>query len=487
MAKSRNDSYHEIENRLAGKHLLRKEMSWTMLFVYSILALMILYSFTYKGYDIVGEMFLSQPTQAMMTSKKIDYKSFFYASTVIFVLLFLLLYPSSYTQKVRQMQIKLSKKGSLSDIDHAVLKIWEYIDKLLYFIFFPLSVLFLSGIPVRDRNRIYFRMGWLNHLEKNFFKQEFVKTDGYKRPKEMILLNRYPEYFTKEKGEKAKTSNEFAFTRWLFKSNKEFHDLMLIAEGFIISAPPKYDSILNAKSYRDKMKSLNGDIDKFRLYNGKDEVLFSHDLIKDLIDDESDKFESFIRKYAFSSRMLFSRRFAKYSFALKKDVNIRKYLFPATKKAEIVDEVLNDPEKFKNHLVFALVCYFRFVMFKMIIGQYVNFPAGVIVVKQRDYTIRMITEIFDDRTLINIVDNKNDGSTGSFESDNLTNLFLTALNHYRVGAEISYEKRIASIFNFRDEITFEEQNLNDSNAMSTEIKDFMENDWINDLVAELNH
>jgi hypothetical protein len=296
----------------------------------------------------------------------------------------------------------------------------------------------------------------------------------------------FAEYFSKEKGQKALVSNEYAFIRWLFKSRAEMIDLMRIAEGFIEAKTPirKYDKFLSKEEYEERLKKA-GSLDNFRTYNGTDEVIYSHHLIKDIIDDEAKKFEEYIVKYAFDSRMLFARRFRKYESVLKNDVNLRRYIFPKTKSKEQIELILGDVNRKRAYLVFVMVCYFRFVLWKMIVSQYVNLPAGTIVVKLRDYTIRMIVEVFDDNSLINIVQNKNDGSTDSFESDNLTNMFLSALHHYRTSTAMPYDVRLEKIFNHNGDDVLSEDLEHTTDAISSDISSFFKSGWVQDAAESM--
>jgi hypothetical protein len=178
--------------------------------------------------------------------------------------------------------------------------------------------------------------------------------------------------------------------------------------------------------------------------------------------------------------MLFTRRFRKYESALKKDMHLKKYLFPKHLRDEQFQEIVNDQRKFRNHLIFALVCYFRLMLFKMIIGQYVNLPAGVMVVKIRDYTARMITEIFEDHCMVSIISDKNDGTNSEFESDNLANLFLASVNHYRVSSIESYEDRILKIYNFVPAAKEET-----SDKMAADIVSTLNEDWITQMAEAI--
>lgn len=479
--KQRNDAYHEIESRQAGKLLLKRELKWTILLVFAVASLMIVYSFGSREVDFQAAMFMSTPSAKAFASKDFDYTLHFSIALFVTFLIYGLVHPMSYIQKLKQKEIIVQKGRALSLIDKAELAIWEFMDKVFFWGLWPISNIILNGIQDLDKDKIYMRWGWFSHLERGFFKQEFEKTDGNERAKKVVLLNRYQEYFTRASGKKSVASREFGFIVWLFKSKAELLDLIRIIEAYLSN---KYDKNLTREEFLERLNKAGG-LDGFKAFNGRDEVIFSHDLIKMLIDDESKKFEKFISTYAFDSRMSFSRKFRKYYDALMLDVNMEKYLFPKNGREQKILELKADREKMNKHVIFVLVCYFRFAIWKLILSQYDNIPAGIIVIKMRDYSIRMITEIFEDNTLINIVKNKNDGSTAKFESDNLVNLFLSCLHHYKISSEVPYTTRIESIFNFTGDEAFGAET---GDKIASEINEFYKNDtddWIGDMINSM--
>jgi hypothetical protein len=80
-----------------------------------------------------------------------------------------------------------------------------------------------------------------------------------------------------------------------------------------------------------------------------------------------------------------------------------------------------------------LVIWFKFFFARIILQRYCNIPSGLLVVKLEDYSMRMITEVYNDKKLINISKNQNDGSSKSFNKDGLVNLFLYTFNAYLLG------------------------------------------------------
>ncbi|MDD4969755.1 MAG: hypothetical protein PHT07_10050 [Paludibacter sp.] len=474
MAKNRSDSYHEIEGAQAGKALLKRDQKNWYWIIFMLASFFVMMS-VYRVNDITKEMFFSVYGDAAFASTNFKYGLYFYISAFLLFVFYGIMIPDSYSKKMREKKVIQQKKGKLSDIDKAELWLYKNLDKAFYYGLYPLSILTLSAIPEEDKEKIYFRWGWHSHVEKEFFRQEFREVDGYQRVQTLKLLKDFEQFFTRQKGDKAKLSKEYQFISWLFKSEAEMIDLMKISEGFIAADKEhmKYDKLLTASEFTKRLNDAGGSIDNMRMFNGKNEVSFSPDLMKYLIDDEAARFEAYIREYAFDARMLFTRRFRRFEAALKKDIHLKTYLFPKHIRQEQYESIINDEEKLRNYLIFAITCYFRLMLFKMIIGQYVNLPAGVVVVKLRDYTARMITEIFEDHSLVNIIKDKNDGTNTEFESDNLTNLFLASVNHYRVSSPESYEDRILKIFNFIPSAPEET-----SDKIASEISEALNEDWV---------
>ena len=90
----------------------------------------------------------------------------------------------------------------------------------------------------------------------------------------------------------------------------------------------------------------------------------------------------------------------------------------------------------ENILKERLVIWFKFYFTRLILQRYCNIPAGLLVVKIEDYSMRMITEVYNDKKLINISRNQNDGSSESFNGDGLVNLFLFVWNAFLYGRKI---------------------------------------------------
>jgi len=336
--------------------------------------------------------------------------------------------------------------------------------KPTYYIFFPISYLFLAvaSSDVEDRKSFFIRHGWISHLRKNFFMQEPELTDTYTRTKTLELFEKYPLIYSKETNIDAGRKSVYYRTAVdLFKSHERFVDMFLISEGYIESSGGKYDKLLSTAEFKDTLKNThNGNIDNFRLFNGRDEILFSFDLIKQLIDEEAVRFNRYVSEYAIEDPFLdFSRMFKEPFEILKGDKRALAMLRGLKTPAKIEEEEDMPPAELIKRIQFIFEVYFRQIAIFHIINQYINLPAGTVVVRMDDYTIRMITEIYDETCIVSLVPDKNDGSTEIFNGDSLANLFLISWNYYNYTVDNSFRDRVERIFNFRDEKVEEAQAL----------------------------
>ena len=111
--------------------------------------------------------------------------------------------------------------------------------------------------------------------------------------------------------------------------------------------------------------------------------------------------------------------------------------------------------------------------------RYCNIPCGLLVVKLSDYSFRMIAEAYDDKKLINITANQNDGSSSSFKGDGLVNLFLYTWNAFLY----SRKTKLLQEIEFNLNTTSDTSNLYDkdiSNIISNMEKEISENNksWL---------
>lgn len=119
--------------------------------------------------------------------------------------------------------------------------------------------------------------------------------------------------------------------------------------------------------------------------------------------------------------------------------NVKKIL------SENENSILKNDESLKNLFDFAiklgyilirdkirnmLLADFSFVIFRMMISQFMNIPAGTIVSKIDSYDTRMIIEYYKTRATIEIEEKRNDGQSEAYQSDNYVNLFLILFNTF---------------------------------------------------------
>ena len=354
-----------------------------------------------------------------------------------------------------ELTFKIKKNPSL--IFKIKYKAISIFDKVIYYVMLPFSYTTL-GIDSDSkylRNKFFMRYGWMSHLERTFFKQTFSLIDGYARSKELSDFKNFPLLFSDEKKiDKAIMSNEYRTLVKLFKSPEKLEDVFKITEGYMKNSAKKYDEYLNAGDFRRILKrDFNGAINDFRVYDGKDKVYFSFDLVKNIIDTETKRFMSFLDRYSTTSSGLdFTRTYKPFFEMLKKDKNTLNML----KKLHAPEPVSEDYELSKEELMyrvkFIFKIYFRFCATFYIINQYINLPAGTVVVRMDDYTLRMVIETYENQNIVSIEKNKNDGTTDSFKGDALVNMFLLGWNYYNYSVNNSFKVKVYNIFNLRDEI-----------------------------------
>lgn len=232
----------------------------------------------------------------------------------------------------------------------------------------------------------------------------------------------------------------------LFKDENQFVDYLKITEGYLREpGKRKYDELF----FSENKNTLK----KFRAFNGRDKVYFSMDYIKFKVDEQSVIFEEFLTKrFLKGSTRVSAEIFAyfkmiindkKYDYNLlgitKENLKSNKYSKKELKELnEELQEIREAKEKenipfIENILKERLVIWFKFYFTRLILQRYCNIPAGLLVVKIEDYSMRMITEVYNDKKLINISRNQNDGSSESFNGDGLVNLFLFVWNAFLYG------------------------------------------------------
>jgi len=491
-----NQEFGNIEGRRAEKHKLKKWANRVALFVYIIMSWFLLVFF-----------FLSEEAQH---GKKPEYLDFIVIDhsaisestmnvplyyTVGGFVLFFLVFIFGTKSKAEYEDIIASYYNKKRKVPFGIrmrYKLASKLDNFVYLVMYPLSMflLVIDSKSKKNRETFYIRYGWMSHLEYSFFKRVIVLKDGYSRVKKLKLFEKYPLLFSKTKSyEEALISKEFQTITSLFKSSESFKDVFMIAEGYIANkGSMKFDKNLSKNEfYQILTNDFDGKIDNFRVFDGKDMIYFSFDLIKTLIDEESKKFLSYWRNYSVSSTGLEYTRMYKQMFQyIKQDKAIKQML-----RSLPVPEPLDEDEPLKmsetmKRIEFIFEIYFRFFATFYIINQYINLPAGTVVVRMEDYTLRMITEIYDNKNIVSIEKRKNDGTNESFKGDGLVNMFLLAWNYYNYSVKNSFHSRVYNIFNLRDEdLEAEISGVNSvmSGAMSNDILSFLNTEVPQDIAS----
>lgn len=300
--------------------------------------------------------------------------------------------------------------------------------------YFPFNFLLFTH---KEGEMFKFVPCWFGKIEKDLFKQTHNKVDEITRVNVLIALKDYHTMFT---------SVEYKKLIRLFKDENQFVDYLKITEGYLREpGKRKYDELF----FSENKKTLK----KFRAFNGRDKVYFSMDYIKYKVDEQSVIFEEFLTKrFLKGSTRVSAEIFAyfkmiindkKYDYNLlgitKENLKSNKYSKKELKELnEELQEIREAKEKenipfIENILKERLVIWFKFYFTRLILQRYCNIPAGLLVVKIEDYSMRMITEVYNDKKLINISRNQNDGSSESFNGDGLVNLFLFVWNAFLYG------------------------------------------------------
>lgn len=452
--------YGQIAQRRAEKVKLKR--MWWYLFHAAYLCLSLLFvAFVLAEEDLGSDAIIWRDYFLISYGRITDYENFnlqrYYiiAGTSWFVL-----YSLFVAKSVSELIDNLHEMDSMGKNPSIFFKMRLFIakklDTLIYYLFFPLSYM-LIGIDTTskiERNRFFVRHGWLSHLKINFFKRTIVEIDGYERVKELQVLRDFPILLSEKKThQEALEAADYRTVKSLFKSKESFVDIFHIAEGYIRHEEKKYDKLLSKEEYEERLNTwYGGDINAFRVYDGREEIVFSIDLIKDIIDMETKRFSVYLEKYALSSSGLtFTRTYRKYYRLLKKDKKMLK-MISQLKHPKSHSKISNMTEKdLIERINFLFLCYFRYIAAFDIINQYINLPAGTAVVKTEDYTLRMLTEKYASGKIVAIQEGRNDGQSEDRHGDELVNMFLIAWNYYNHSIANSFKKKVYNIFNLRDE------------------------------------
>lgn len=231
-----------------------------------------------------------------------------------------------------------------------------------------------------------------------------------------------------------------------FKSEEIFNDYLKITEGYLIEKNKrKYDELF----YSDKVQTLKD----FRAFNGRDKVYFSMDFINFKVLQQADAFQKYLEtrfmrgstrvsaEILIYFRMIVAdRKFIYNAIGIRKEdlTNGRftkQELIEIKKEIQLLEEAKekNDSLAIENYLKEKLIVWFKFFLARTMLQRYTNIPSGLLVVKIEDYSMRMITEVYNDKKLVNISRNQNDGLSDSFNGDEMVNLFLFLWNAFMYG------------------------------------------------------
>lgn len=309
---------------------------------------------------------------------------------------------------------------------------------------------------------------------------------------------------------------------------------------------------------KEKYPVIDEDVLKKRSYdyfqsyvlddNGKGKVILSKNAIKIYMDDKKEKFKAFLQEQLFSTNPKNKRDSTEIRAAfylLSNDLHFRKKIIKGRpqkeheqllKALDIIKDIqklksikksgqlnkirrairtdanieanniqadenltqlkieLMDMKLFQDRIIELLMADFSLVIFRMVIAQYMNLPAGTIVVKLESYDTRMIMEYYTQVVTINIEHKKNDGTSTQFQSDNYVNLFLKCF-HLFCDIEENYVKsELVYKFNTAESAkpyTFEERkneidkHKNNKGELFTEYEEQMEENRLELLDKEI--
>jgi len=391
---------------------------------------------------------------ANLSDLSINAQRYYIVGAFVLFFIFSLFGAKSKLEYEEELNFKIKKSPSM--IFKIKYKLISLFDNALYMAMLPFSYGTLGIDSDSDylKKKFFMRYGWMSHLERSFFKQTFSLIDGYARKKELSDFKNFPLLFSRHtKMEDALLSPEYRSTVKLFKSPEKLEDIFKITEGYMRNDAKKYDEYLDPVNFKKVLnRDFDGKLNNFKVYDGRDKVYFSFALVKNIIDVEARRFVSFMDKYSTTSSGLdFTRSYKPFFTMLKEDKNTLKMLKGLHAPEPMTEDRDLTQKELMQRVNFVFEIYFRFCSVFYIINQYINLPAGTVVVRMEDYTIRMIVEAYDNQNIVSIEKRKNDGSTDSFRGDALVNMFLLSWNYYNYSVNNSFKDKVYSIFNLRDE------------------------------------
>lgn len=457
-----NTTYDNFEADTAAKqkYQKRKKLIKNIIIFFSTIVFFLLIS---KGnMSNLEKFFLIKPTSFIDLFKgKSTYEVFGFNIYIYFAIM-------TYLLLSWYLLIKYKKRETRETaLSLKLTKISEYF-------FYPINMFLFT----KKTKNYKFKVSWINEIEYNFFKQHVIKVDGYKRVKKLDILKRIFEIYSK---------GEYRHLCVLFDSEESLHDLYKITEGYIKDV--SFDKEGNEKIGTEKKYDvILDDFDKnslkdFRAFNGRDKVYFSIDYIIYKTQEVSNEFRDFAKKRMFGKRLNISRTITQFYDMFKEDSRAIDMLFglndlhhknmndKAVKK--LIDEEINRCNKFKSDyynlkrmvidfekrgdnleeeqkqnlikykknleeheeifkelILNKMVIFFKFIYSRMILQYYTNIPAGSVVVKITDYTLRLIVDHYTSRSFISIDKNRNDGKSLEFQNETLANIFFILFEYF---------------------------------------------------------
>lgn len=310
---------------------------------------------------------------------------------------------------------------------------------------------YLFGKDTSNRIKALFR-------EPAMFDDLFLIIEGYLnkglydtvlyRPSDDI----YPDEYCKKHGLPNERNYKYFQTYLLRKNeNGEFKDSVVLSLNairiYMFDKKKKYAEFLDEIfSVKTGISSMTGDF-AYRVLTLTRDVHFRKK-IADFITSEykSQEFQGMDQNKANKLRGIAAEKIAEveqifekgveqykiFSQVKNKSKNLKANMLPRGIKAKFIRKQLSsDSEEFNifdtvliDYIKDIMITDFSLVLFKMVIGQFMNLPAGIMVVKIEDYSTRMILEYYKQFCEIEIVAKRNDGQSKEFQSDNYVNLFL---------------------------------------------------------------
>ncbi len=444
MAGERTGAYSEVESLKKGKHKIAKDYRRNELILSLLFAFIICFLFNFQELFSKDTFFFSiyDYIEAIKGNYQGSLNYWLFLPFMLFSYFVIYLFvDGKYLERFKNIKI--------------IKQIFDFPFMLIGFIFY---------IPKDLRSIIGYESFYLRKLEKKFFYQVVEKEDGYKRVNNLSIFNDRKYLFGKE----------YNRILSLFRSKEHFDDLFLIIEGYLYKShlfdtviykngedifPESYINNFNKNAKDDAKIPQSRSYKYFQTYmlrenkNGvlEDSVVLSLNAIRIYMEDKKSRFKDFLENEAFNFKTAVStpkKEFAKRFYVLAKDVHFREKIIKGLdkKEAKRVLKTLDDmsikpnakrtrnsgakkPSIFEDkqtlgYLIDMLMADFTLVLFKIVINQFMNIPAGMMVVKIEDYDTRMIIEYYKQLSTIEIVDKKNDGQSKLFKSDNYVNLFF---------------------------------------------------------------